>query len=48
MTRLLETLILYAMLTIFAIYGVLYLAPRVGHALSNRLESAVKIGTPTL
>lgn len=41
MSRLLETFILYLMLTIFAIYGVLYLAPRVGEVLRDKMIEAV-------
>ena len=42
MSRLLETFILYLMLVVFAIYGVLYLAPRVGEVLSERMIRAVE------
>ncbi len=44
MSRLLETFILYAFLTAFAIYGVLYLAPQVGVAVRDHLEQAAHAG----
>ena len=44
MQRLLETLILYLALTIFAIYGVFWLAPAIGQGLSQVLVNAANAG----
>jgi hypothetical protein len=43
MHRLIESLILYLVLTIFAIVGVLYLAPRIASVVSERLERTATV-----
>lgn len=44
MSKLIETTILYLLLTAFAVAGVMYLAPKVGEVLSNHLEQAAHAG----
>lgn len=44
MERLIETLILYTLLVIFAIYGITVLAPKVAQVLSTHLEKAAHAG----
>ena len=48
MTNLVETVILYLILVVFAIFGVFYLAPRIAATIAPKLAQPVRVDKVTL